>query len=117
MLAAITLLLVFQLAGEVLAHALGLPVPGPVIGLALLFATLAARRRSPRAFATRRTACSPTSRCFSCRGHRRARAPRPARRRARAHRHRAHREHRADHRDDRDDDALAHALRARRGGE
>jgi len=45
MLAAITLLLVFQLAGEVLAHALGLPVPGPVIGLALLFATLAARRQ------------------------------------------------------------------------
>jgi len=44
MLAAITLLLVFQLAGEVLAHALGLPVPGPVIGLALLFAVLAARR-------------------------------------------------------------------------
>ena len=45
MLAAITLLLVFQLAGEVLAHALGLPVPGPVIGLALLFAALAARRQ------------------------------------------------------------------------
>jgi holin-like protein len=44
MLAAITLLLVFQLVGEVLARALGLPVPGPVIGLALLFATLALRR-------------------------------------------------------------------------
>ena len=45
MLAAITLLLVFQLVGEVFARALGLPVPGPVIGLALLFAMLAVRRQ------------------------------------------------------------------------
>jgi holin-like protein len=44
MLAALTTLLVYQLAGEVLAQALALPVPGPVIGMALLFATLALRR-------------------------------------------------------------------------
>jgi holin-like protein len=40
MLAALTTLLVYQLAGEVLAQALALPV----IGMALLFATLALRR-------------------------------------------------------------------------
>jgi holin-like protein len=34
------LLLVFQLVGEAASRALGLPVPGPVIGLALLFAAL-----------------------------------------------------------------------------
>ena len=43
MLAAITLLLVYQLAGEIVVVALGLPVPGPVIGMALLFVTLVAR--------------------------------------------------------------------------
>jgi holin-like protein len=47
MLGAITLLLVYQLAGEALVLALGLPVPGPVVGLALLFATLARRGRVP----------------------------------------------------------------------
>lgn len=43
MLAAITLLLVYQLLGEVVALALNLPVPGPVIGFAALFATLVVR--------------------------------------------------------------------------
>lgn len=43
MLAALTTLLVFQLVGEVIAQVFGLPVPGPVIGLALLFATLVVR--------------------------------------------------------------------------
>ena len=43
MIGAITLLLVFQLVGEVLARALVLPIPGPVIGMALLFAALAVR--------------------------------------------------------------------------
>ena len=43
MIGAITLLLVFQLVGEVLARALVLPSPGPVIGMALLFAALAVR--------------------------------------------------------------------------
>lgn len=32
----LTLLLIFQLAGEITARALSLPVPGPVIGLAAL---------------------------------------------------------------------------------
>lgn len=43
MIAALTLLLVFQLAGEVIARALGLPIPGPVIGMALLFLALLLR--------------------------------------------------------------------------
>jgi holin-like protein len=47
MLGAVTLLLVYQLAGEALVLALGLPVPGPVIGLALLFVTLVRRGAVP----------------------------------------------------------------------
>jgi holin-like protein len=43
MLNAITLLLVFQLAGEAITILFALPVPGPVIGMALLFAALALR--------------------------------------------------------------------------
>ena len=43
MLAALTLLLLFQLAGEALALYFALPVPGPVIGMGLLFAALAWR--------------------------------------------------------------------------
>lgn len=53
MLAALTWLLLYQLTGEILAHVLDLPVPGPVIGMALLFITLAIRgygaRPIPRA--------------------------------------------------------------------
>ena len=44
MIGALTVLLVFQLTGEVLARALGLPVPGPVIGMGLLFLALIARK-------------------------------------------------------------------------
>lgn len=44
MIGALTQLLVFQLVGEVLGRALGLPVPGPVIGMGLLFLTLALRK-------------------------------------------------------------------------
>lgn len=43
MLGALTLLLVFQLVGEAAALFFALPVPGPVIGMALLFAVLALR--------------------------------------------------------------------------
>ncbi len=43
MLAAITLLLLFQLVGEAISMFFALPVPGPVIGMALLFAALAWR--------------------------------------------------------------------------
>lgn len=43
LLAAITLLLLFQLAGEAIVVFLALPIPGPVIGMGLLFAVLAWR--------------------------------------------------------------------------
>lgn len=43
MLGAITLLLMFQLAGEAVTLYFTLPIPGPVIGMALLFAALAMR--------------------------------------------------------------------------
>lgn len=36
----LTALLSFQLIGEIAARVLGLPLPGPVIGMALLFITL-----------------------------------------------------------------------------
>lgn len=42
-------LLLCQLAGEALARALGLPVPGPVLGLALLLLALLARGAVPDA--------------------------------------------------------------------
>jgi holin-like protein len=47
MLGALTILLVFQLVGEAISHALDLPVPGPVIGFALLFLSLLARGGVP----------------------------------------------------------------------
>jgi holin-like protein len=47
MLGALTILLVYQLVGEAVAHGLDLPVPGPVIGFALLFLSLVARRGVP----------------------------------------------------------------------
>ncbi len=43
MLGALTVLLVFQLIGEVIVQLAALPIPGPVIGLLLLFLTLCAR--------------------------------------------------------------------------
>jgi holin-like protein len=46
-LAFLTLILALQLVGEVLHMALSLPVPGPVIGMGLLFAGLLVRRRTP----------------------------------------------------------------------
>lgn len=47
MLAAFTLLLVYQLAGEAIVHVAGLPVPGPVVGMLLLFVTLLLRGSAP----------------------------------------------------------------------
>lgn len=44
MISALTQLLIFQLIGEVIARGLDLPVPGPVIGMLLLFLALLARR-------------------------------------------------------------------------
>jgi holin-like protein len=43
MLGALTTLIACQFAGEVAARALALPLPGPVLGLLLLLAILAAR--------------------------------------------------------------------------
>lgn len=47
MLPSLTVLLLFQLAGEVLVQWLRLPVPGPVVGMGLLFAALFAPRWLP----------------------------------------------------------------------
>jgi holin-like protein len=47
MVGAIALLLVYQLVGELLVLLLGLPVPGPVIGMLLLFLTLLIRGSTP----------------------------------------------------------------------
>lgn len=43
MIGGLAVLLLCQLAGEATARLLGLPVPGPVLGMALLFAVLLAR--------------------------------------------------------------------------
>lgn len=43
MLAALTTLLLYQLLGEILVQWLGLPVPGPVLGMIFLFLTLMLR--------------------------------------------------------------------------
>lgn len=47
MLGALAVLLLCQLAGEVVARGLALPVPGPVLGMIVLFAGLALRRSAP----------------------------------------------------------------------
>ena len=47
MLRALTAIFLFQLAGELLAAALGLPLPGPVIGM-VLFAFFVLRGAIPR---------------------------------------------------------------------
>jgi len=47
MLGAFTVLLVYQLTGEVLVLFTGLPVPGPVVGMLLLFLTLVVRGAAP----------------------------------------------------------------------
>ncbi len=47
MIESLTVLLVCQLVGEVIARASGAPLPGPVIGMAILFVGLALRGRVP----------------------------------------------------------------------
>ena len=47
MIASLSLILLCQLAGEVFVRGLGLPMPGPVIGLMLLLVLLLARDRFP----------------------------------------------------------------------
>ena len=43
----ITLLLVYQLVGEVTVRLLSLPIPGPVLGMVMLFLTLMVRGYTP----------------------------------------------------------------------
>lgn len=47
MIESLTVLLVCQLAGEVIARASGIPLPGPVIGMAILFIGLMIRGGVP----------------------------------------------------------------------
>lgn len=51
MIGSLAVLLLFQLAGELLVRLAGLPVPGPVVGMILLFVALLARGPAPEAFA------------------------------------------------------------------
>lgn len=48
MLNALTLLVLCQLVGEIIARGAGLPIPGPVLGLLLLLAGLVLRERQGR---------------------------------------------------------------------
>lgn len=43
----ITLLLVYQLVGEITVRLAGVPIPGPVLGMVMLFITLWIRGRTP----------------------------------------------------------------------
>lgn len=47
MITGLMILLGFQLAGEVIAQLTGWPIPGPVIGMILLFVTLLIRGEAP----------------------------------------------------------------------
>lgn len=49
LLAGLTWLLVFQCAGEALVRLTGMPVPGPVVGMMLLFAALLVHQPLPAA--------------------------------------------------------------------
>lgn len=49
MIASLALILLAQLVGEVLARGVGVPVPGPVIGMGLMFVFLLLRDSGPRA--------------------------------------------------------------------
>lgn len=47
MIVGFTFLLIFQLVGEIIAYYLGGLVPGPVVGMALIFGAMIAARRTP----------------------------------------------------------------------
>lgn len=47
MLTGLTTLLLFQLLGEIIVRGLGLPIPGPVMGMFLLWGTLILRKNLP----------------------------------------------------------------------
>jgi holin-like protein len=52
----ITILLIYQLVGEAMVLYLKLPVPGPVMGMVLLFITLLVRNRTPESLNSASTA-------------------------------------------------------------
>lgn len=52
MIRALALLLFFQLAGEVTARALALPIAGPVVGMAYLWVALLIRKKVPEPLET-----------------------------------------------------------------
>ena len=51
MIGSLAALLLFQLAGEIIVRLTGAPLPGPVLGMILLFLALAVRGRTPQVFA------------------------------------------------------------------
>ena len=67
MLGSLTILLVFQLVGEALSLAFGLPVPGPVIGFVLLLFALLLRHGVPDELRTTATGLLQHFPCCSCR--------------------------------------------------
>ena len=60
MIGAILALLAFQLLGEALSQAMGLPVPGPVVGMVLLAGVLIWRGRLPEALGQAADSCCAT---------------------------------------------------------
>ena len=67
MLAAIAALLVCQLTGEAVVRTIGVPFPGPVVGMILLFALMLARAPMPGALGNTADGCFSICRCCSCR--------------------------------------------------
>ena len=51
----ITILLIYQLAGEISVRMLGIPVPGPVLGMLMLFITLLLRGKAGESLDTAST--------------------------------------------------------------
>jgi holin-like protein len=51
----ITILLIYQLAGEISVRLLGIPVPGPVLGMLMLFITLLLRGKAGESLDTAST--------------------------------------------------------------
>ncbi len=67
MIAALATLLGSQLAGEALVRLASLPIPGPVVGMILLFVLMLMRTRCRRRLVKPPTACFGTYHCCSFR--------------------------------------------------
>lgn len=63
----ITLLLVYQLAGEITVRLAGVPIPGPVLGMVMLFITLWIQGRTRIRLSRHRPHCWPICHCCLCR--------------------------------------------------